>query len=180
MRKDFGVGVILLNRFMRIKNFIYFFFVLFLSCNEKETTFSRIEINKFSTKSVKSFVIDDSGFVFEINGASDKISYFKRELKSSDLDKVYNCIMNFDSLKINKNAMSSHQEFYFIRVFKNDKPIFTFQESYNYTPSLNKNDSVYKNLIEVIEKTAKDSVLTNFSKYQNISKVIDNEVKATQ
>lgn len=163
---------------MQIKKFTYFFFVLFLSCNEKEMEFTRIEINKFSTKNVKSFVIDDSGFIFEINGESDKISYFKRELNSSDLDKVYNYIMSFDSLKIDKNFISTNQEFYFIRIFKNDKVIFTFQEFYNYTPSLNKNDSVYKNLIEVIEKTTKDSVLTNFSKYQNFSKIIDNEDKA--
>lgn len=162
---------------MQIKNLTYVLLIFILSCNKKNVEFNRIEINKFTSKDVKSFVIDDSGFVFEINTKSDTISYFKRNLKKIELERIYADITKFDSLDIDKNFIGVDYDFYFIKIFKNEKEIFTFQEFYNYKPSPTKNDSLFRDLIGVIETTKRDSVLVNFSKYQNVSRMIENESK---
>ncbi len=162
---------------MQIKIFTYIFIIFFLSCKEQEDNFNRIEITKFGNKDVKSFVIDNSGLIFEINTKSNKVAYFKRQLTNIELERVYDNITKLDSLDIDKNFMGADYEFYFIRVFKNEKEMFTFQEFYNYKSSPTKNDSLFSDLTKVIEATRKDSVLVNFSKYQNVSIMIDNESK---
>lgn len=165
---------------MRTKLMLYIFIIIIFSCKEEKEDFDGIEITKFGNKKVSSFYIDNSGLIFEINKESNKVIYFKRQLTKKKLDRIYESVVKLDSLDIDKDFNGVDYDFYFIKILKNKKEIFSFQELYKYKPSLTKNDSLFSELIKIIETTKKDSVLTNFSKYQNFSKVIDNEVKATQ
>lgn len=156
---------------------LYIFIIIIFSCKEEKEDFDGIEITKFGNKKVSSFYIDNSGLIFEINKESNKVIYFKRQLTKKKLDRIYESVVKLDSLDIDKDFNGVDYDFYFIKILKNKKEIFSFQELYKYKPSLTKNDSLFSELIKIIETTKKDSVLTNFSKYQNISKVIDNESK---